>query len=227
MNKEQVYKMLKVGLVATVLMLVCEIIFAIDGVNTFFSQLITNTHGFWVYAIIWTIMFLQVTILNIPAYIILSASVSIGLNVLGWEYLLTVIFAYMCGCVLAYWLGRWWGVKAVKWCAGNEEDFIKWSNFINTKGKWWYFLTILLPIFPDDLLCIVAGSVKFDFVAYCYFNLIGRSIGLITMLVFLKLVGSIGGGFPLMLVFWAVALVIELVAIFILKSKKTLDNNNK
>lgn len=227
MNREQFYKLLKVSIVATFLMLVCEIIFAIDEVNLFFARLVTSTNGFWVYAIIWAIMFLQVTILNIPAYIILSASVSIGLNVFGWEYLLTVIFAYMCGCILAYWIGRWWGVKAVKWCAGSEEDFNKWSNFINTKGKWWYFLTILLPIFPDDLLCIVAGSTKFNFATYCYFNLIGRSIGLITMLVFLKIVGSIGGGFPLMIVFWAVALVLEVVAIFILKSKKILDNNNK
>ena len=219
MDKEQIYKILKVCSVATLLMLVFEIIFSLDVVNVFFSNFITTANGVWVYLAIWLIMFLQVTVLNIPAYVVLSASVSIGLNTLSWEYFLTVITAYMSGCILAYWLGRWFGVKAVKWCAGGQEDFDKWCGFINTKGKLWYFLTILLPAFPDDLLCFVAGSTKFKFGTYCLFNFIGRSIGLITMLLVLKLIGIMGGGFPFMIIVWAVALVVEIVALIIIKKK--------
>lgn len=219
MNREQVYKILKVCAVATLLMLVFEIVFSLDIVNVFFSNFITTANGVWVYLAIWLIMFLQVTILNIPAYVVLSASVSIGLNTLSWGYFLTVITAYMSGCILAYWLGRWFGVKAVRWCAGSQEDFDKWCSFINTKGKWWYFLTILLPVFPDDLLCLVAGSIKFKFGTYCLFNFIGRSIGLITMLLVLKLIGIMGCGFPFMIIIWAVALIMEIVALIIIKKK--------
>lgn len=219
MNREQIYKILKVCLVATALMLVFEIIFSLDVINNFFTNLITTSNGIVVYLIIWLIMFLQVTILNIPAYVVLSASMSVGMSVLSWEYLLTVISAYMCGCILAYWLGRWFGVKAVKWCAGSQEDFEKWSAFINQKGKWWYFLTILLPVFPDDLLCLVAGSTKFKFGTYCLFNFIGRSVGLITMLLVLKLIGMMGGGFPFMIIVWAVALIVEIVALAVIKKK--------
>lgn len=219
MNKGQFCKLLKVFLVATAVMFVFEVVFSINSVNLFFSNLIIKSSGLWVYLVLWIIMFAQVTILNIPAYTILSISISIGLNTLGWEYLLTVISAYMCGCIFAYWLGRWFGVKAVKWCAGSEEDFEKWSGFINTKGKIWYFLTILFPVFPDDLLCIVAGSTKFNFSSYCLFNFIGRSIGLVSMLLTLKVIGIVGGGFPFMIIVWGLALIIELAVLIIINKK--------
>lgn len=218
LNSGQISRLLRVVLVATLIMLCFEIIFSISIINNFFSNLIKNSSGFLVYLILWVIMFAQVTILNIPAYSILSVSLSIGIDVLGWKFLTTVISAYMVGCILAYWIGRVFGVKAVKWCAGNEDDFNKWVGFINTKGKWWYFLTILFPIFPDDLLCIVVGSVKFNFLSYCLFNLFGRSIGLISMLLTLKLIGFVSGGFPFMIIVWAVALIGELIALKFVKN---------
>lgn len=229
MNKGQILKILKVCLIATAIMLGCEIIFSIPVVTDFFGNLISNSNGWVAYLIIWAIMFLQVTILNIPAYVVLSASVSIGINCLGWKFLLTVITAYMAGCILAYWLGRWFGVKAVKWCAGSQEDFDKWSKFLNKKGKWWYFLTVLFPFFPDDLLCIVAGGVKFDFAFYVLANLVGRSVGLITMVAVLYLIGHIGGGFPFMIIVWGVALIAELVAYIVIKKKisKKIDKKSK
>lgn len=219
MTKEQIQRILKVCIIATVIMLIFEVIFSIPAVNNFFRGWITSTSGWVVFVVIWLIMFLQCTILNIPAYVVLSASVSIGLNCMSWQYLLTVITAYMAGCILAYWLGRWWGIKAVKWCAGSEEEFNKWSVVLNTKGKWWYFLTVLFPLFPDDLLCIVAGAVRFNFGFYVIANLIGRSIGLIAMILTLQAVGSIGGGIPLMVIVWAIALVVELI-IYIKINKK-------
>jgi len=219
MKKEQIVKILKVGIIATFIMLVCEIIFSIDVVNEFFANLITNSSGVLVYLIIWLIMFLQCTILNIPAYVVLSASISVGIECFSWQYLLTVISAYTSGCILAYWLGRWFGVKAVKWCAGSQEDFDKWSNFLNKKGKWWYFGTVIFPLFPDDLLCLVAGAVKFNFAFYILSNFIGRSIGLITMIAVLKGIGLIGGNFPFMIIVWGVALVVEII-VYMIYSKK-------
>ena len=219
MKKEQIIKLLKVFLVGTAIMLITEIIFSIPQINNFFSDLVINSNGWVVYLVIWLIMFAQVTILNIPAYVILVASINSGIGVLGWQYLLTVISAYMTGCILAYFLGKWFGIKAVKWCAGSKEDFEKWCNIINKKGKWWYFATVILPIFPDDLLCIVAGSVKFNFLFYFFSNLIGRSVGLITMLLTLKLIGNIGGGFPFMIIVWGIALIAEFIALIILNKK--------
>ena len=220
MNKQQLYNILKVALIMTIIMLIFEIIFSLDIVNNFFSNLIINSNTSFVYFIIWIIMFLQVTILNIPAYTILSISLSIGLNILSITYIFVTISAYMAGCILAYWLGRRFGIKAIKWCAGSEEDYNKWSMIINTKGKWIYFLTVLFPFFPDDLLCIIAGSVKFNFVAYTIFNLIGRTIGLVTMCLVLQFIKMSTSSFPIMIIVWAIALIAEIITILIIKRRK-------
>lgn len=218
MNKQQIIKILKVSMIATAIMLGFEILFSFDVITNWFGELITKS-GDWAYLVIWVIMFLQVTILNLPAYVILSACVSIGINTIGWEFILITISAYMCGCLLAYWLGFKFGKKAVKWCAGSEEDYNKWCDVLNEKGKWWYLITVLFPFFPDDLLCIVAGSVKFNFWFYFISNLIGRTIGLITMLYTLKLIGMIGGGFPFMIIVWGVALLVEIIIYLVLYKK--------
>lgn len=219
MNKEQILKILKVCIVATIFMLLMELLFSISYVSSFFSRLIANSNGAVVMLVVWVVMFLQVTILNIPAYSVLSVCISIGINAWSWEFILTVVTAYMAGCILAYWLGRWFGVKAVKWCAGSDEDFNKWSSFINKKGKIFYFCTILFPIFPDDLLCLVAGSIKFNFALYTIFNLVGRFVGLITMIWTLKLIGLTGGGSIITLIFWAVALLAEIICYIIVKKR--------
>lgn len=225
MKKEQILKILKTIIVMTLIILVVEAIFSIEAVNNWFGSLITGTSGAVVFVVIWIIMFLQTTILNIPAYVVLSASISVGINTLSVTYIAVVLSAYMCGCVLAYWLGRWFGKRTMKWCAGSEEDYDKWSNVLNEKGKWWYVISVIFPLFPDDILCLVAGAVKFDFWFYFGANLLGRLVGLITMLYTLELLGSVGGGFPLMLIVWAIALVAEIVICFVVKGKKNEFND--
>lgn len=219
MNKEQAIKILKVCIFATAFMLIMDLIFSIKSVNLFFSNIILNANDGILFLIIWLIMFLQVTILNIPSYSVLSVCIGIGINALDFKFIAVVISAYMIGCVLAYWLGRWFGIKAVKWCAGSDEDFNKWSNFINKKGKFFYFLTILLPIFPDDLLCLVAGSIKFKFWLYLLLNLIGRTIGLIAMILLINLIGLTGNGSIITIIFWVVALLAEIITLKIIEKK--------
>lgn len=221
MKKEQVLRILDVTLIMTIIMLVVEGIFSIPAVNNWFGLLITNSEGWVLYVVIWIIMFLQVTILNIPAYVVLSASVSVGIKTMSLSYIGVVLSAYMCGCIFAYLLGRKYGKKAVKWCAGSDDDYNKWSQVLNEKGKLWYFLTILLPLFPDDVLCIVAGAVKFDFGFYTFANLIGRGVGLVCMIAILNFLGHVGGGFPFMLIVWSVAIVFEICVILCLKRSKS------
>ena len=101
MNYSQVINLLKVAIITTIVLLVFEIIFSIEAVNEFFEGLITNSKGWLVYLIVWVVMFLQVTVLNVPAYVILSACVGIGMRTLSATYILVVLSAYMSGCILA------------------------------------------------------------------------------------------------------------------------------
>lgn len=227
MTKTQLLKILKTAIIMTVVVLCVEVLFSVPQINNWFYSIVVSANGVWVYVIIWLIMFLQTTILNIPAYIILSASVSIGIQTLSVLYVAVVLSAYMCGCLLAYLLGRVYGKKIVMWCAGTEEDYNKWSDVLNNKGKWWYLLTVLFPFFPDDILCLVAGAVKFDFKFYVLANLIGRGIGLVTMLLTLNLVNGLSGGFPFMVVVWALALIVEIIMFIVLKRRKDEFSSNR
>lgn len=220
MKREQVLKILKVAIISTLVIFIAEGVFSIPAINNWFSELITNSSGAVVWLIIWLIMFLQVTVLNIPAYVILSACATInGIEILSFTYILVVLSAYMCGCLLAYWIGYRFGKKAVKWCAGSEEDYDKWSNYLNKKGKLWYFLTVVFPFFPDDLLCLVAGAVKFDLGFYTIANFFGRGIGLVTMILVLNVIDVVSGNFPIMLIVWAIALLAEIITYYIIKKR--------
>ena len=219
MKKDQIIRLLKVALVTTAILLIFEGIFSIPAINNFFMGLISGSSGWLAYLFVWLIMFLQVTILNIPAYSVLAACTSIGMKTLDIVFISVVLSAYMVGCILAYWLGRWFGKRAVKWCAGSEEDYDKWSSVLNSKGKIWYFLTVLFPFFPDDILCLVAGAVKFNFGLYTIMNFVGRGIGLVTTILTLGLINKVSDGFPIMVIVWAVALIAELVAYIILSKK--------
>ena len=222
MKREQIIKLLKVGIITTLFLIAIEIIFMIPAVKGFFNSWVQNSSGWVLWVVLWILFFLQCNILNIPGVSLLQISVLVGINVLSWQYILLVMTAYMTGCILSYWLGRWFGSKAIKWVAGSEEDFNKWSDFVNKKGKLWYFLTIMLPIFPDDLLCICVGAIKLDFKFYVLANLIGRSIGLITMLLVLNYIGLVSSNVPIMLIVWCVGLVAEIVGLIILNK-----NSNK
>ena len=115
--------------------------------------------------------------------------------------------------MVAYWLGKIGGRRAVKWIAGDEEEFDKWSNALNGKlGKRLYALTVLLPIFPDDILCIVVGAMKMDFLFFVVTHLICSIIGIYVSLIFMRLpyidafFNSSGEGFPIALVVYSIIL---------------------
>ena len=216
MKKEQIIKFLKLGIYTTLFLIAIEIVFLIPAVKEFFVDWVQNSSGWLLWLVLWVLFFLQTNLIQIPAVSLLQISVHSGIEVLSWQYILLVMTAYMAGCILSYWLGRWFGSKAVKWVAGSEEDFDKWSEFINRKGKIWYLLSVVLPVFPDDILCIIAGSLKMDFGFYTLANLIGRSIGLITMLVALKYIGIASSSIPFMLIVWCVGLVAEIITLIVL-----------
>lgn len=219
MKKEQIIKFLKLGIYTTLFLIAIEIVFLIPAVDNFFKGWVEKSTGWVLWLVLWILFFLQTNLIQIPAVSLLQISVHSGIEVLSWQYILLVMSAYMGGCILSYWLGRWFGSKAVKWVAGSEEDFDKWSEFINRKGKWWYFITIVLPLLPDDILCLIAGSLKMDFGFYTLANLIGRSIGLITMLVVLKYIGIASSSTPFMLIVWCVGLVAEIITLIVLNKK--------
>ena len=237
MNKKQIYNLLKVALFCTIFLFAFEVLFSFDTVNNWIGGQIENTSSQIISLIIvWIIMYIQVWLVPIPAYVVLLAAthtqlisagfLNIGINDVIF-YLIT-LSAYICGFITAYFIGYKWGKKAVEWAAGSKEDYDKWSTFLCTKGKWWYALTVLLPVFPDDLLCIVAGSVRFNFKFFTIVNIVCRSIGLLFMIESLKFMGSWNeSGFPVTALCWGIVLLAIIVSLIVFKIILVKDKNNQ
>ena len=112
-----------------------------------------ESSGIWAVWVFILFQFLQVVILPIPSTVTVMAGVAL------FGPLKCSLFSFIgifIGSVLAFGIGRWLGYKVVSWIVG-KEDLDKWLKKI--KGKDYLILSImfLLPLFPDDVLCFIAG----------------------------------------------------------------------
>lgn len=112
-----------------------------------------ESSGNWPVWVFILFQFLQVVILPIPSTVTVMAGVAL------FGPLKCSLFSFIgifIGSVLAFGIGRWLGYKVVSWIVG-KEDLDKWLKKI--KGKDYLILSImfLLPLFPDDVLCFIAG----------------------------------------------------------------------
>lgn len=221
---DKLYKSLIVSITTIAIIFIFELISFIPGFDDFFISVMQDKNSWLTWVGMWVIMFIQVTFIPIPAIAILTAANNIGMiqfNLIQDSlFYIVVMSSYMVGVIVAYLIGRKWGSKAVNWISGDPEVSKKWSDAINDKGKFFYFLTVLFPIFPDDLLCIVAGAIKLDFKYFVISNLIGRLIGLVTtvyvLLNVINLVGSLT-----MLIVYGTLLLINIISIIIIKKYLT------
>ena len=120
--------------------------------------------------------FLQVVILPIPG----SVAVAAGVALFG--PLKCAIYSFIgiiLGSVVAFAIGRWVGYKAVKWIVG-EDTLKKW--LAKLKGKDYLILSLmfLLPMFPDDVLCFIAGLSSMTWPYFLIMITITRAISVFT-----------------------------------------------
>lgn len=120
--------------------------------------------------------FLQVVILPVPG----SVAVAAGVALFG--PLKCAIYSFIgivSGSIVAFAIGRWIGYKAVKWIVG-KDTLDKWLQKL--KGKDYLILSImfLLPMFPDDVLCFVAGLSSMTWPYFLIMIVITRLISVVS-----------------------------------------------
>lgn len=122
------------------------------------KEIIEGTGG-WGMLIYVIVQVLQVIILPLPAAVCYIPGSLI------WGPLISTLLAslgVLIGSVAAYLLGRFFGKRVVVWIAGKEACE-KYSRIIGSKGKVIFVLMQILPFFPDDILCMVAGMTSMNF----------------------------------------------------------------
>lgn len=132
--------------------------------------------GSWAVALYILFCFLQVIILPVPG----SVAVAAGVALFGpLKCTLYSFIGIVVGSIVAFAIGRLVGYKAVKWIVG-EDTLNKWIEKL--KGKDYLILSImfLLPMFPDDVLCFVAGLSSMTWPYFLIMIVITRIISVVT-----------------------------------------------
>ena len=167
----------------------------------------TKEKGIYVYILIQAA---QVIILPIPAAIICIVGSLIYGPFLGGIY---CSIGVLIGSFVSFVLGKTFGYRIVAWIAGKENTD-KYSEIIRKRGGFFLFLAFLLPMFPDDILCLIAGITNMKFKTFAWITIITRPIGVICMSYF-------GGGHIIPfsgwgLYVWSILLVIIVAIVFII-----------
>ena len=141
-------------------------------------QIIRDT-GSWGMLVYIFVQILQVVVLPLPAAVCYIPG---SLIWDAWTATLLASLGVLIGSVIAYGIGKVFGKKVVMWIAGREATE-RYASYLGSKGKVVFVLMQILPFFPDDILCMVAGltsmSILFFFItmvavrpliiaAYCF-----------------------------------------------------------
>lgn len=164
--------------------------------------------GFYGRAFYVLLQFLQVTFLPLPASVMVIA----GTLVFGpLQASILSLSGILLGSTLAFYLGKCFGKKIVVFMVG-QESCKKWVKFLNN-GKYSYVIMMLLPFFPDDVLCLVAGVTDMSWTFFIVTQILTRPVGIFATAYFSsgQIIPYHGWG----LVVWALIVLFAILAIFL------------
>jgi uncharacterized membrane protein YdjX (TVP38/TMEM64 family) len=152
--------------------------------------------GGWGPLLIFAVMLLQVFLAMIPGHaLVLAAGYVYGFAIC----LLVTVGSTVLGSQIAFTISRRYGRRLIYRLA-SPQAIDRWDRLAANQGGMFYFFVFVLPIFPSDLMCYVAGLGKVSprrfFLANCTGRLVASS--------FVALVGSQGLHMPVL--FWMAAI---------------------
>ena len=157
--------------------------------------------------VLFVILGLQVFLAIIPGHAFIVA----GGYVYGllWGVLITQISTVITSQI-AYLLARKAGRPFVERMApANVIDH--WNELAQKQGGLFFFFAFILPIFPNDLMCFIAGLSAISPRKFFLANLLGR----LPCAIFVTLIGS--HGFELPLSFWVLIILVIIVMCLVWK----------
>lgn len=159
-----------------VLLLVLFKALGIDSLNEEKIQTEISKLGVWAPLAFIFLSFLQVTFVPIPGAVTIIA----GNYLFGtWLSFLYSYIGMFLGALLAFFLGRKIGRPFVNWIVGDKETVDYYLKKLKGKETIILFFMFLLPMFPDDILCSIAGIMPITYSVFIFMQLITRftSIG--------------------------------------------------
>lgn len=151
--------------------------------------------GVWGPLALFMLMAAQVFVAIIPGHALM---VTAG-YVYGMTGLLVIIASTILGSQIAFFIARRYGRDLIYKLA-SPRVIQRWDGMARNQGVLFYFFAFVLPIFPSDLMCYVAGLGVIPARRFLAANILGRSV----VAVSITLIGMYGLNPPLW--FWLVAM---------------------
>lgn len=182
LKKRSLYRLIFCGIVCAIIFSVIFYVLCFTGGIKFITdqQSLQNyINGFGAGAVVIYILFsyLQVVVLPVPG------SVTVAAGVVLFRWLPCALYSFIgivLGSITAFAIGRLIGYRAVCWIVG-KDDLDKWLNRIKGKDYLILSLMFLLPMFPDDILCFVAGLSSMTWPYFLVMIVITRLISCFTV----------------------------------------------
>ncbi len=166
---------ISIGLFGYIILYKLEIIDTISSITKLKNYILsTKEKGVFIYILL---QIAQVIILPVPAAIICIVGSLIYGPLLGSIY---CSIGILLGSFVSFWIGKTFGNKIVTWIAGVENTE-KYSKIIRKRGAFFLIIAFLLPMFPDDILCLISGISNMKFKNFALITTITRPIGVICM----------------------------------------------
>ncbi len=144
-------------------------------------QELVKSCGAWAWIVF---LLLQILVSLLLCFVPASNMTFITVGVLcfgaNWQTFLLCFSGVLISSVLMDLMGRF-GLKKLFEKIIGEEDMIKAEQLLNKYGKAYIPLFYLFPLFPDDAICCVAGSIKVNFWYHLASIIICRGIGVATI----------------------------------------------
>ena len=131
--------------------------------------------GVWMPTLYILLQFLQVIVLPIPS--VVSTLAGVALFGAFWATIYSLI-GIIFGSVVAFFIGKKLGGKAVAWMVG-EDSLKKWQKKLKGKDNLILTLAFALPLFPDDILCFLAGLSTMTTKYFLVMVTICRALGIV------------------------------------------------
>ena len=226
-KKEEIFKLLFVGVALFFIMFYALIlvnkVFNLDAIDSDEKKLehiikliqSTGPYGKIVFVLL---QILQVVVLPLPALLCYVSGVMIYGSLEA--FILSSIGVFI-GSMICYAIGKFCGRGVVHWLAGDKMD--KYLQILSNRGKGPFIIMQILPFFPDDVLCILAGVTNMNFWFYLVVMILIRPLVIAIYCFFGS--GSIipfsGWGIPV----WIVIFVIfGIIGILTYKYQDKIDN---
>jgi uncharacterized membrane protein YdjX (TVP38/TMEM64 family) len=129
------------------------------------------------------VSFLQVTFVPVPSAVtIVAGSYLFGI----WLSFLYSYIGIVLGSLFAFFLGKKCGRPFVNWAFGSKEQADEYMARLKGKEKVVLFFMFLLPTFPDDALCALAGILPITWFQFICMQLVTRVTSILGTLFFMS-----------------------------------------